>query len=139
MSKLYVWVNSKLTPIQKGIQASHVVRDLVENWILNTNDDQAARELAVDWIRYGRTIVVLEGGTHAQLYAFLDFVEQMPDGVSYPSSYWQEPDINDAMAGVGIVLGQEFDSENRVALLSTNIDDWQKGLINKLITSREAV
>ena len=139
MSKLYVWVNSKISPLQKGIQAAHVIPELVNVYMLDLSSDESSREEFINWVRQGKVIVVLEGGTHYDLSSLYDMFTSMPDDDHYPFEQFCESDLKYSVTAVGIVLDEQWDQANRSALSqSGSLNDWEQQLLNKLMLSREA-
>lgn len=136
MSKLYVWVNSKLSSLQKGLQSAHVVHELVAEYLLDPDAGQPEREELTNWVRRGKIVVVLEGGSHGELSEMVDFFGEMPEDDDYPFGYFIEDDLNEAITAVGIVLDAEWDRENRDEL--ANLNEWETVLLAKLTRSREA-
>ena len=140
MSKLYVWVLSKMSPTQKGIQGMHVLHELVMNYTLNPDADAPDRNLLNEWVASaaGKTVVVLEGGSHQDQDNFYDMLTNMPEDLFYPFDYWPESDLNGAYGAVGIVLDERWDENARMSLAQNwQLSEWEKLLLNKLVTSRE--
>ena len=132
MSKLYVWVNSKLSPLQKGLQSAHVVAELTRVYLVQNGGEQADRDELTSWLDE-KTIVILEGGSTRNLQEMLDHFNDMPNDDNYPYESFDEPDLDSILTAVGIVLDSDWDLTNRDSLRDWN--DWEQGLLLILAAS----
>lgn len=65
--KLYIFVFSFMSTIQKGIQAAHAVTELLAQ---NDSDE------VWDWAEEDKTIVLLEGGNYEDISVIREFAEK---------------------------------------------------------------
>lgn len=65
--KLYIFVFSFMSTIQKGIQAAHVVTELLTKY----DSDEVW-----DWAEEDKTIVLLEGGNYSDIRLIREFADK---------------------------------------------------------------
>lgn len=102
--RFYAMGNSYLSSIQQGIQAFHVLGEMVLTHDFNTIFDE--------WLTNHKTVVCLNGGNNAKLtsvYSFLNNAEN-----PYPFAKFHEDE--DSMAGmltsIGIVVPEKIYKAN---------------------------
>lgn len=136
MSKLYVWVHSRLDPTYKGIQATHVLSEMVETYLLDPEPNPEIRKELADWIVFSKTMVVFQLPSHRELNELSDFFDLMPEEDAYPHGYFNEEDLDNCTTAVGIVLDSSWDKETRQNL--TDLNEWERLLLSRLNASVEA-
>lgn len=106
--RLYTFVNFYLSSIQQGIQSAHVGQDLTATY---RGQHTKAAQLLKEWEDHGKTMIVLNGGTAADI---LQAYESMHDlsSTSYPyTAFWEEPgaihESAKAVTAWGVVLPPE--------------------------------
>jgi hypothetical protein len=124
MSKLYVWTNSYLSDLQKGIQTAHLVNLLHKRY----NDPylSEAKATFVDWAYLTDTVVVYAGGGQADLDDLKCLFEDNRNYDRYPFAAFLEDgnSLNGAMTAVGIILPEKFSkSEDRQDYMDRKIGD----------------
>lgn len=116
-TKLYVFVNSWLSGIQKGIQTSHLIhtfwsmdRDCVFGKV-EVNHNQ--KYFLNNWLHNSHTMILLEGGSHKSLKEKYNFMISSEDPNYFKplshifpvASYSEDSDsLNGCMTAVGIIL-----------------------------------
>lgn len=98
--RLYTFINFYLSSIQQGIQSAHLVHDLMLKYQVHSS---AAAKLVSDWAREHKTMIVLNGGTTAELE---QGIEVMRAQSSYPwvEFYESRECLSGALTGFGVVL-----------------------------------
>lgn len=112
--RAYFFVNSALSGIQKGLQVAHCVAEMS---LKKFRADQKAKDVSavefyegaqyLDWASSHKTIIVLEGGFHADICAIRDFLSKaiehnmMPMWASFAED---EETMNGMMTCVGIIV-----------------------------------
>jgi hypothetical protein len=103
--RAYFFVNSALSGIQKGLQVAHCVAEM------STKDpeDQWQRDKSVfeTWRDYHKTIIVLEGGFHADLMEIADSFQGNYD-YCWEAFREDEETMNGMMTAVGIILPERI-------------------------------
>lgn len=113
--KCYVFVHSHLSSIQKGIQAAHVVADLV--WSGSNPQDPAYL-----WQRDYKTLILIEGGNSWSL----DMWEERIRKTSYHWTSFTEDE--DTLYNLKTAVGFIYDDKERNFLeeaLMKSIEDWE--------------
>jgi hypothetical protein len=142
--RAYFFVNSALSGIQKGLQVAHCVADLFANF-----EDEGTHDLTgttlLNWAAEHKTIIVLEGGFHADL---MEIADSFQGNYDHFWAAFREDDetMNEMMTAVGIILPERiYETAERVrkahqkgANLTPNdcgrFTDWEVELI-KLLNS----
>lgn len=91
MLKCYVWVHSKLSGINAGIQALHAVAELS---LLEHLDDEYG-----DWARHHKTVVLLNGGSCEDLVDIAHTLQGFGDEVGI----FKEEDFNNQVTAIAMV------------------------------------
>jgi len=106
MSKLYSFVNSYLSDIQRGIQTAHLVNEFWQKYL---DKCLIQHESFIDWAYLQPTIVILNGGNHADLGG-LGVLFKSIRNVQYPFASYHEDDdsLNGVLTAVGIILPEKF-------------------------------
>ncbi len=120
--RAYFWVNSWLSGRQKGIQAAHCVAEM--SMLDPDPKPSTQKEVFEDWAADHKTIIMLEGGRHADLHRIESFcrgklVTSMPEGgyqiedikaEPYPWASFSEDEesLNGAMTCVGIIIPERI-------------------------------
>ncbi|CAL9978199.1 hydrolase [Vibrio phage D479] len=89
--KCYVFVNTKMSGINAGIQALHAVAELS---LQNDEDGNY-----VEWAENHKTVVLLNGGSHTDL---ID-VHFTLDNHCVPNGVFREVDVNNSVTAVAVV------------------------------------
>lgn len=138
--KLYSFVNSYLSGIQKGIQTAHVVGELVKKYHHKLSGENPFRAGTIldTWLEKEPTISVLEGGDHFRLSEFrtLLYGANMP----YPWAFFKEDSLNDSYSAVGIILPVEWSgTPHRRKIANSDPDFFRRELAEKLLNAKAAV
>lgn len=100
--RLYSFTNYYLSGIQKGIQTAHLVSNLsLEEWY---SYDHLAH-IYKEWAEYDRTIIVLDGGNHAELKNIYNTLKILSSN-KFPTMEFEEDEnsLNQSCTAVGIIL-----------------------------------
>lgn len=109
--RFYAAGNYYLSSIQQGIQAFHVLGEMVSRYTHTT----PAYNTLYDWMDNHKTLICLNGGNNANLTEFYDLLTQS-DNPGYPVAKFHEDDASLAsiLTSVGIVLPAKiYDAEER--------------------------
>lgn len=100
--RAYFFTNTWLSGIQKGLQVAHCVAEMSQKAPGKPGDNEF-----IDWIDNHKTIIILDGGSHADLVDIKKLFED--ENNFYPWASFSEDDesLNGAMTSVGIVLPEE--------------------------------
>jgi hypothetical protein len=90
--RLYCFVNTFLSPIQKGLQSAHVISELLHIYW----DGDPVRQ----WVVKDKTIIILDGGSSQRLLDIEQIVKKTP--IFY--SMFREPMLNDSVTAIGMIL-----------------------------------
>lgn len=113
--RLYAFTNYYLSPLQKGLQTAHVVAEVLERYKMNAKQYAQASV----WAEMHKTIIILNGGNHADLNTLYEFLNVKDN--PYPFAKFNEDEISlaNATTCVGIILPEEI--YEAAALLRTMI------------------
>lgn len=97
--RAYFWGNLYLSSIQQGIQAAHVVGDMIANYDESTPQNQ----MLVDWARHHKTMVLYNGGFQSKL---IEISNIFADSKKYPWARFHEEEdsLNGSVTCVGIIV-----------------------------------
>lgn len=100
--RLYSFVNSYLSPMQKGIQTAHVVAELARKVAV----DRSGYHSFVDWVSHHKTIIVLDGGNNASMKQIESIFRQHADSLNleWSSFYEDEQSMGGMLTAVGIIV-----------------------------------
>jgi len=121
--RAYFFVNSALSGIQKGLQVAHCAVEIGLKATLTSDDFPELSRQYRRWRQDHKTIVVLEGGFHADLKKicelFLHGVEGKRPGANpsdFPWAHFSEDEetMNGMMTAVGIILPERIYEAARV-------------------------
>jgi len=105
----YVFVNTALSSIQKGVQGTHAVAELFNIY----NDfNTSLNDILFDWVRHHRTLIFLDGGFHANLMDNYKTFGELCSRLRLPSVKFHEDEdtLNGAMtAFAGIIPSTVYD------------------------------
>ena len=103
--RMYFFVPYNISPIQQAIQAGHAA--------LEYADKYAGDEQFIMFVREHKTWVILNGGTTNERRDFdgivMGSLNQIADSLlenDIPFSYFQEPDLNDALTAVCFICDE---------------------------------
>lgn len=111
----YFFGNMYLSSIQQGIQAAHVIQNMVVRYhmavryhmVVTTEDMRDAFLILDGWMRNDATIILLNGGYQSVLASlYQDLTSWTDGGRVYPIGcfYEEQAALNGALTSVGIVL-----------------------------------
>ena len=110
-AKLFVFANTYISDLQKGLQTAHLVGDMAWEYTkgLKAKNQKNAAKLFNEWWTIHRTIIILRGGNHRQLDELYDRLKTQK---KYPVGIFQEDheSLRGANTVVGIILPDPFDS-----------------------------
>ena len=100
--KAYFFGNFMLSSIQQGIQAAHVLAEMMLEYSNPANTDG---QILHEWASSHKTIQLMNGGNQQDLLELKSFFETMDDG-SLPWGWFNEDfnSLNDCLTSVGIVV-----------------------------------
>ena len=139
--KLYSFVHSYLSGIQKGIQTAHVVGELVKKYHHKLSGPHSfqAGQLLQDWIEKSPTISVLEGGDDFSLNEFWNLLSVDSEQL-YPWAYFAEDSLGGITSAVGIILPIEWSgTAHRKKIAMRDPDPFRRELAQKLLDARTAL
>lgn len=124
----YFFGNAYLSSIQQGLQAGHVIQEMTIKYTDDYIEASKAGDIFKNWCRYHKTIILLNGGMHQNLYEVYSTLLQMTNrGKTYPIALFNEERaaLNDAITSVGIVLPERVYNPEMVYTVSayTNLMD----------------
>jgi hypothetical protein len=103
--RMYFFVPYNISPIQKAIQAGHAALEYADKF--------AGDEVFIKFVREHKTWVILDGGTTNERRDFdgvvMGSLNQIADSLlenDIPFSYFQEPDLNDALTAVCFICDE---------------------------------
>lgn len=105
--RYYGFGNYYLSSIQQGIQAAHVIKGLWTEY----EKDTESYQIAEDWARDHKTMVLLNGGNAAGLrYVYEAFKRFESQGMTLPFAKFNEDEqsLDGALTAVGIVLPEKY-------------------------------
>ena len=103
--RFYAMGNSYLSSIQQGIQAFHVLGEMVAN--------RGAEIAMVDeWLHNHKTLVCLNGGNNAKLLTMYEFLSTSDN--KYPWAYFNEDEesMGGMMTSIGIIVPEKIYKAN---------------------------
>lgn len=108
--KAFFWGNTYLSPIQQGIQSSHVIAEMAAQARSDEKTDTVQSVTRSDlfwkWVEEHKTIILYRGGNQEQLLRMSDVMHR----TRYPTYTFREDkaSLNDAVTCVGIILPDAF-------------------------------
>ena len=108
MSRLYSFVNSYLSEIQRGLQTAKLVNEMWINYVSCGYCPE--KELMASWAQIGKTIIILDGGNHAALKQLNHMFIKNPNHYPFAHYYEDIDSLNGAMTVTGIILPSKFDT-----------------------------
>lgn len=114
----YVFVNTALSSIQKGVQGAHALAELVRFYLMQP-DDCLEREVTSDWARFHKTLIFLDGGFHSTLKENYAQFRTLCEQLKLPSMgfYEDEETLNTAFtAFAGVIPSTVFDISEELML-----------------------
>ena len=102
--RFYTFCNFYLSSIQQGIQSAHCLHELFVQPC--RTGDVLARTMLWDWAQHHKTIIVLNGGTSADLNEMTISLGKIARGANIPFASWAEdgPSLNNAATCVGMIV-----------------------------------
>lgn len=97
--RAYFFTNTWLSGIQKGLQVAHCVAEMSQKAPGKPGDNEF-----IDWIDNHKTIIILDGGSHADLVDIKKLFEDENNFYPWASFSEDEESLSGAMTSVGIVL-----------------------------------
>jgi hypothetical protein len=99
--RLYTFVNSYLSSIQKGIQTAHIVHELILQY---GSGDRHPSQMVYDWAAKHKTIIVLNGGNNESLHTINSTLAKTYKTYPYTSFNEDDQSLGGIMTAVGVVL-----------------------------------
>jgi hypothetical protein len=111
--------NMYLSGIHAGIQTAHSHHELALKYLVTLNGNkkfQKQKELLIEYIRYHKTIVVLNGGMHTDLLSFLSLLHSYEIDMDYPFAefYESQQALNGSLTNITIVLPEKIYAYSRI-------------------------
>lgn len=104
--------NSWLSGIQKGLQTGHSLVELSQ-LVKNYNSDHP-QNLFDTWANDHKTLIVLDGGSHQDLWEFYDFLfmnrHEFDENLIFAHFAEDEESLNGAMTAVVMVLSDKYEA-----------------------------
>jgi len=110
--RMYFFVNSKLSPIQKGIQAGHAAVRYAVSY----------HNKAQEFIGKDETWIILDGGTSGEYYdkeeqilttlGEMEEITYILDDNNIPFTYFHEPDLNDCLTAICLIVDERVFNRN---------------------------
>ena len=128
--RLYTFTHYMLSPMAKGIQATHSTVELFNKY---TNELDVQGEILYDWSMNHKTMVSLNGGVTPDLHNLVEFLEY--GNCPYPWAYFNEDEsLGDLLTSISLVLPEkiyEMASLLRTKVISNVangfvVNDWEK-------------
>lgn len=101
--RAYFFTNTWLSGLQKGLQSAHVIAELSQGVC-----GQPAEDDFIEWVDNHKTIIILDGGAHADLKRIEEFFQSETERYPWASFCEDEYSLNGAMTAVGIVLPEHI-------------------------------
>lgn len=99
--RMYCFVLSKLTSIDKGIQATHAIVEYTNKY--NKNNDY------VQWATEDKTLILLDGGIK---YQDMEHIKNVCKDYDLDFAYFDEPDLNNLTTAICFLADEEvYDRE----------------------------
>jgi len=110
--RMYFFTNYQLTGMQKGIQCGHAALEYADRF--------AGDELFIKFVREWKTWIILDGGTtnsrrdlSGEVMGSLDQIGDSLLENDIQFSYFQEPDLNDALTAICLICDERvFNKED---------------------------
>ena len=103
--RMYFFVPYNISPIQQAIQAGHAA--------LEYADKYGAEELFINYVRYHKTWIILNGGTtnsrrdlNGEIMGSLNQIGDQLLENDIQFSYFEEPDLNDALSAICFICDE---------------------------------
>ena len=90
--RMYSLVLRQLSPMQKGVQASHSMMDYAFKFHKRTE--------FIHWANVDKTVIILDGGTYPELKECRDFLNEL----EVPFTCFYEEDLGDLMTSISFIL-----------------------------------
>lgn len=103
MARLYVFANSYLSGLQKGLQTAHLVNEFSRQEFWKDN------EVYRHWKWNDNTIIILEGGSHKSILETYFKLQEYGGVLNYPTAIFYEDE--DSLSGAATVCGIIVDNE----------------------------
>jgi hypothetical protein len=110
--RAYFFANSWLSGIQKGLQSAHVVAEMAQAEFAMEGEHDGHDNPFQEWAEKHKTIIILEGGTHANLLSICEVLERGP--LCWSDFSEDEESLNKAMTCVGVIVPERIYEAARV-------------------------
>lgn len=120
--RMYGFVPTQLSGIQKGIQFGHAVVEFLNEY------GQRAEGFEIDeveqWREHDKTFVILDGGTFPNMELLKH--ELYYGEMKFPYvSFFQEPDMNDAITGIAFLVPSTIYDWDYTGMASIPPTEWE--------------
>ena len=126
--RFYVLVHSHLSTIQKGIQAAHVVAEMIFDCDGCFSD--VYRPLW-EWISEDKTLIILDGGNTKDLEDFEEFLLSNNHPYLYTTFREDKETLNELLTAVGILVPENAVDPNAFAA------NWFDRQLYELLTTKQ--
>jgi hypothetical protein len=104
--------NSWLSGVQKGLQTGHALVEL--GLLVRKYESELPQKFFTDWAENHKTLIVLEGGSHKDLWDFHDFLyanrHEFAGNLIFAHFEEDEESLNDAYTAVVLVLSDKYET-----------------------------
>jgi len=140
--RAYFFVNNWLSQIQRGIQVAHCAVEMARYYARHTGVGETRFLDFEEWADQHKTMIVLNGGGHADLNDLTGFLSQGPHDL--PWGYFKEDreSLNGAVTCVGVVIPERIYEKARMVREGTLCNskdelrdprlEWEADLIDRL-------
>jgi len=119
--RAYFFVNSALSGIQKGLQVAHCVAEMSNEDLEDVAVDEKGKFEA--WRLDHKTIIVLEGGFHADLHDITGMIRDGDHSFHWDCFSEDEETMNEMMTCVGVILPERiYEAAKRVRETRVNLE-----------------
>lgn len=117
--RAYFWTNNYLSSIQKGIQAAHCLSEIFMKFPHpgpHSTHSEYPNSI-YDWAENHKTIVILSGGNHQDLYTMIDRLHAVEQEQGCPAGFpWavfeeDHQSLNHAITCFGVVIPEQIYNE----------------------------
>lgn len=108
--RAYFFGNMYLSPIQHGIQAAHVVTNLLMKYPLLSDDESISEQvdLFYAWASDHITKICLNGKSSAHLDATYSLLTKLSEHLPIPFDKFQEPGLDYCVTSVGVIVSDDM-------------------------------
>lgn len=107
--RFYAMGNSYLSSIQQGIQAFHVLGEMV----LKYDEPELATDFMVyNWMDDHKTLVCLNGGNFAKMVSVYEFLQSEDNPYPYAKFHEDDESLEGMLTSIGIIVPEKIYKAN---------------------------